>query len=116
MNKAYLVKNVHLNGTETVIGVCPTIELARLLKQRSENLHDLKDSDITAEIWENMVNAYREANDTRQMYEVLIELFPEYSVKDIEEAYYYYEHRSYQYTYITKIDMFTNEMDIIKWK
>ena len=115
MSKVYIIKEVYRHYGEQNIGICPDIELAGILKQRSENIHDLKDSEITSEIWSNMIEAYEEKLDNalRPLCEVLYELFPEYSVTDIEKAYSHYEHGEYLYTYIEEIDMFTNESDIM---
>ena len=117
MTKAYIVKEVYRHYSEQDIGICQDIELAGILKQRSENRHDLKDSEITSEIWASMVEIYEENPDNalRPLCEVLYELFPEYSVADIDKAYTYYEHRDYLYTYIVEIDMFTNEFDIMSY-
>lgn len=117
MNKVYTVQSVYRGGFETLIGICPSKELAQKLAQRVKNLHDLKDNEITSDKWDEMLAAYSESieNGVRPLLEVLFELYPEYSVKDIEEAYNEYTNRSYGYTYIKAVDMFTNELDIISY-
>lgn len=115
MIKGYIVKEVYRHYGESTLGFCPTIELARMLKQRSENLYDLKDSEITSTIWEKMIDAYEKNPDNalRPLTEVLFELFPEYPITDIEKACNYYENREYLYTYVEGVDIFANESDII---
>lgn len=117
MNKAYIVKSVYVNGAETTIGICPTKELANKLVQKVENLHDLEDNEITRYKYKEMVSfcLEKDENVIRPLCEVLIELFPEYSVRDIEEAYREYSNGLYGYTYTSVIDMFTNESDIISY-
>lgn len=118
MTKVYIVKEVHDYDKYFVIGVCPSRELAEKLRQRNSNQWDLEDCEITSEIYDRMVGVYytRGYSSDKSMLESMIELFPEYSVSDIESAIYEYENRSYVGTVIEEINLFTNDTEIMQYE
>lgn len=111
----YLVKEVHGCNDFIIIGVCPNRELAEMLRQKNENLWDLEDCEITGEVWDHMVQRYYDSggyNDTRPMLEVLYEMFPEYSISNIDNACRGYDNRSYTSTIIEEINLYATDSDI----
>lgn len=114
MNKMYLVKEVHNSKTEVIIGVCPTRELAEMLRQKNENFWCLENCEITSDIWNNMLeHVYSKGiSEERSLEEVMIETYPEYSVSDITRSCGTYKNRTYVNTVIEEINLYSLNSDI----
>lgn len=114
MNKVYIVKEIQDYDTSYVIGVCPSLDLANKLKQENDRRWDIEDCEITAEMWDRMLRSLvgTDSEDKSEL-ELLIEMYPEYPVSDIEKAMYEYSHRRYVATEVEEVNLFTNDTDII---
>ena len=114
MNKMYLVKEVHDYEKFFIIGVCPSRELAELLRQKNEDFWNLEDCEITSERWDEMLmHMYSKGiPDGQSLEEAMIETYPEYSVSDITRSCGEYMNRSYVSTVIEEINLYALDSDI----
>lgn len=120
MNKVYVV--VEYGGHykedewETIVGVCPTMELADALKNKIECIHKDNDCNISSEEWEDMWDIYYESGrniEDDSILNAMVELFPEYSVSDIEKAIELYDgYDDYVGVQIREVDMYTQMSEI----
>lgn len=97
-NKVYVVVEYggqYEDSWEHIVGVCSTPEVADSLKASIEYAYDPANYEISQDTWYKMMDRLCEAEEDGLEYEneieVLHELFPEYSKKDIEEAKMLYE-------------------------
>ena len=113
MTKAYIVREIHDYDQFSIVGVCPSRELAEKLRQKNENFWDLEDCEITSKMWDEMlIQVSSKGPSVKSIEEKMIENYPEYSVSDITRAYGEYMNRSYVSTVIEEINLFTNDTDI----
>ena len=113
MTKAYIVREIHDYDQFSIVGVCSSRELAEKLKQKNENSWNLKDCEITSEMWDKMLMyVFRKDPSVKNIEEKMIEIYPEYLVSDITRACREHMNCSYISTVIEEINLFTNNTDI----
>ena len=117
MTKMYLVKEVHDYEKFFIIGVCPSRELAEILRQKNEVFWDLEDCEITSERWDEMLmHIYSQGiPNGKSLEEAMIEAYPEYPVSDITRSCGEYMNRSYVSTVIEEINLYESNSDIASY-
>lgn len=115
--KVYLVEELYSGASPHLIGVCSTIGLAKLLKQRSDNRWDLEDSEITMQKFSEMICTVKQIpNSSKSILERLIETYPEYSITDIEKVYEEYKNSPYITTLVSEVDFFDTNDDVLNYE
>lgn len=116
-HKVYIVKEYGGEDEtywEHIIGVCSSSELADYLKNKIEEAHN-NSYKITHDRWMDMWDAVDNKDPWNDApYELMHELFPEYSIREIKEASEIYDSfNSYVGVMVDEVNFYTNQSDIL---
>lgn len=120
VSKVYVVTEFggqYEDSWKHIIGVCSTPELADKLKNIVEKFHNSSNCSISEEAWESMWDRLCEVEEQGYEYDDttsgMMNLFPEYSRKDIEQAMKLYDdYQDWGGVMIQEIDFYTELSDI----
>lgn len=105
---------------ERVVGICPTLEVAKELEQKIIKIHTPKEALITREQWDEMYNDLYEKcpeSNFKSFIEDMCRLFPEYSKEDIELAQEIYDsdYDDFSGVLIEEIEFFETISDVTNY-
>lgn len=114
VSKVYVVKEYGgewEDSWEHIVGVCSSSELADDLKAKIEESHK---TSIDEDKWDNMCNVVPKGiYDSQKIVSIMLDNFPEYTEKDINNAMKLYDEQGPIGVEIEEIDFYNNSSDII---
>lgn len=117
MDKCYIVTEwggEYEDYWQSVVGVCSTLHLAEILKEKIESQH-FKTIKISQEKYDEMFEKFWEVFEDEDIDELegMHKLYPEYSIEEIEEAYNrYMDYSDWGGVEIKEINFYKTENDL----